>query len=122
MNLLCAEGLPGAEDLDVGRSLAVLDEMAARVKSETERHFYRFKNNPSDFENSEGYFRMVLLGVVLAEDFGVHYTPGKRQTAAQAFTGDGFFADARDVFLCGLTGTNRSGTCSSLPVLQIAIG
>ena len=31
MNLLCAQGLPGAEDLDVDGSLAVLDEMAAET-------------------------------------------------------------------------------------------
>jgi hypothetical protein len=33
MNLLCAQGLPGAEGLDVNRCLAVLDEMATRVRS-----------------------------------------------------------------------------------------
>jgi hypothetical protein len=59
MNLLCAQGLPGAEDLDVASSLAMLDQMAERVRSETERHFYRFRQNPSEFENSEGYFRMI---------------------------------------------------------------
>ena len=40
MNLLCAQGLPGAKDLDLDRSLGVLDEMAARVRAETDRHFY----------------------------------------------------------------------------------
>jgi len=36
MNLLCAAGLPGAEDLDVDRCLATLDSWAARVRRETE--------------------------------------------------------------------------------------
>jgi hypothetical protein len=122
MNLLCAQGLPGSEDLDLNHSLAVLDEMAARVRSETERHFYRFQRSPAEFENSEGFFRMILLAVVLDEDFGVHYAPGKRGTAAEARIADGFFADAHDVFLHGLTGPRHSGTCSSLPVLQVAVG
>ena len=39
MNLLCAEGLPGSEGLDVDRSLVRLDEMVARVRAETERHY-----------------------------------------------------------------------------------
>jgi regulator of sirC expression with transglutaminase-like and TPR domain len=43
-------------------------------------------------------------------------------TAANASMGDGFFADSQDVFLHGLTGANRQGTCSSLPVLYVAVG
>ena len=37
MNLLCAHGLPGAERLEIAGSLAAIDQMAARVCSETER-------------------------------------------------------------------------------------
>jgi hypothetical protein len=33
MNLICAQGLPGAEDLDVNRSLTGLNEMAGRVRN-----------------------------------------------------------------------------------------
>jgi hypothetical protein len=122
MNLLCAEGLPGAGSLDLNGCLARLDDMAARVRSETERHYYRFKANPGEFEHSEGFFRMVMLAVVLAEDFGAHYAPEKIGTAAEARMGDGFFAHAEDVFLQGLVGPKRQGTCSSLPVLQVAVG
>ena len=63
-----------------------------------------------------------MLAVVLAEDFQVRYAPDKVGNAADAQPGDGFFADARDVFLHGLTGAKPRGTCSSLPVLQVAIG
>jgi len=122
MNLLCAQGLPGAEGFDLEASLGELDNMAARVRSETKRHFYRFHNNPAEFENSEGFFRMVMLAVVLAEDFGVRYAPAKIGTAADARASDGFFAEAQDVFLQGVTGPRRQGTCSSLPVLQVAVG
>lgn len=122
MNLLSAQNLPGAEGLDVNRCLAVLDEMAQRVRVETERHWYRFRQDPGQFENSEGYFRMIFMAVVLAEDFQVKYAPDKIGTAAQAGTGDGFFANVEDVFLHGLTGAKHQGTCSSLPVLQVAVG
>jgi len=122
MNLLCAQGLPGAEDLDVNGCLAVLEQMTARVRSETERYHYRFERNPSEFENSESFYKMVIMAVVLAEDFQVKYAPNKMVTAADARADDGFFADAHDVFLHGLLGTNRQGTCSSLPVLQVAVG
>lgn len=122
MNLVCAEGLPGSEDLDVNRSLARLDDMAERVRTETERHFYRFQRNLAEFDHSEGYFRMIMLAVVLAEDFQVQYAPNKIGNAADAGLGDGFFADSREVFLHGLTGAKRRGTCSSLPILQVAVG
>ena len=122
MNLLCAQGLPGAEDLDVNGCLATLQEMVVRVRSETERYHYRFDRNPAEFENSEGFFKMVIMAVVLAEDFNVKYAPNKMVTAAEAQADDGFFADAHDVFLHGLLGEYRAGTCSSLPVLQVAVG
>jgi hypothetical protein len=122
MNLLSAQGLPGAEGLDVDRCLVALDEMATRVRSETERHYYRFQRNLAEFENSEGFFRMLMLAVVLAEDFQVKYVPNKIKSAAKAHLGDGFFANAEDVFLHGLTGPKHQGTCGSLPVLQVAIG
>jgi hypothetical protein len=90
MNLLCAEGLPGAERLDMAASLAVVEQMAARVQMETARHRYRFEQQPGEFEHSEAFFRMMMLMVVLAEDFNVHYAPDKMVSAAQARSGDGF--------------------------------
>jgi hypothetical protein len=146
MNLLCAEGLPGTGGFGLDACLLRLDEMAARVRRETERHLYRFQKNPGEFENSEGFFRMLMLAVVLAEDFCVRYAPDKIGTAADARTGDGFFADSRYVFLQGLLTPSINsqlstvntqlptlnhqpstlnpplGTCSSLPVLQVAVG
>jgi hypothetical protein len=122
LNLLCAQCLPGADDLDVKRTLTTLDQMAGRVRAETDRHAYRFRRNPAEYEHSEGFFKMLILAVVLAEDFGVHYAPTKAGPPSEARQGDGFFADAHDVFLHGLTGARRRGTCSSLPVLQVAVG
>jgi hypothetical protein len=84
MNLLGAEGLPGAERLDIAASLAVVEQMAVRVQMETARHRYRFEQRPGEFENSEGFFRMMMLMVVFAEDFKVHYAPDKMVSAAQA--------------------------------------
>jgi hypothetical protein len=122
MNLLCAKGLPGADRLEVGGLLTTLDSWAQRANAETERQFYRFRKDPAEFEHSEGSFRMLMLMVVLTEDFGVHYKQGARTGPEAARPADGFFADARDVFLHGLLGPERQGTCSSLPVLYVAIG
>jgi hypothetical protein len=122
MNLIFAEALPGAESVDVAKYLSTVDGYAARVKAETERHRYRFRENAAEFEDSEAFYHMLMLAVVLGEDFGVHYRREGRIGPAQASANDGFFSNAADVFLPGLLGPKRQGTCSSLPVLHVAVG
>jgi hypothetical protein len=121
INLLCADGLSGRET-DIPTCTATLDNWAARVRSETERHQYRFERNPADFEHSAGFFRMLMLAVVLAEDFGIRYDPERQRGPSASRADDGFFSDPAMVFLSGLLGPQRKGTCSSLPVLYIAVG
>jgi regulator of sirC expression with transglutaminase-like and TPR domain len=65
---------------------------------------------------------MLMLCVVLAEDYGVHYDAQRRTGHADTRADDGFFADPSSVFLHGLLGPDRKGTCSSLPVLYVAVG
>lgn len=122
LNMLCAEGLPGCEQVGISNTLSLLDNWAARVKSETTRHAYRFERSPAEFENSRGFYKLLMLGVVLAEDYRVHYRTDRQVSPNLATMNDGFFADARDVFLPGLLGESRAGTCSSMPVLYVAIG
>lgn len=122
LNLLCSEGLEGIGPLNRREALATLDAWSEHVKAETVRHMYRFRRNPAEFEGSEGFFRVLMLAVVLAEDYGVHYKPEGRMNPSEASAHDGFFANAADVFLPGLLGTKRQGTCSSLPVLYVAVG
>ena len=122
MNLRCAEGLPGSEGLNIPASLKLLDDYAKHVQRETERHLYRFHQKPEEFQNSEAYFRLMMLAVVLQEDMRMRYNP-KRIEPLSAFQPDETFcADAKDVFINGLTGPPMMGTCASLPVLYVAIG
>jgi len=122
VNLLCAQGLPGTENLEISELLATLNRMSDRVRSETEGHWYRFQRSPAEFENSEGFFRMLMLTVVLAEDFGIHYDEARKSDPARTSPADDFFMHPDDVFLHGLLGPNRQGTCSSMPVLYVAVG
>ncbi|NOS72524.1 MAG: hypothetical protein HOP33_21705 [Verrucomicrobia bacterium] len=122
LNLLSAQGLPGSENINTEKCSATLDQWAARVKSETERHLYRFRNNPAEYENSEAYFRMLMMAVVVYEDFGVRYNPERLAPPPSRAANDHFFADSRDIFLHGLIGDRRMGTCSSMPVLYAALG
>ena len=123
LNLLCAEGLRGAENLNVESVLSRLDGIAQHVELETRRHYYRFQNNRAEFNHSEGYFRMLLMAVTLQEDLEIRYN-SERITPVGVFeSNDAFFADSRDVFLHGLVAEDRRmGTCASLPALYVAIG
>lgn len=133
-NIVCAAGLPGAESFDVAMVIAELDRWAKRVADETERHLYRFRADPGQFNDSEAYFRMLMLIVVLQQDFGVHYNE------ARIFSPD--FANSQDLFIHGMLPTvsvagagktgldtpagtqpaTNGGTCVSMPVLYVAIG
>jgi hypothetical protein len=123
MNLLCAEGLPGAENLNVQDCLKKLDDLAATVKFETDRHYYRFREHPEQFRNSLGYYQMMILEQILVQDLGIQYNPdlalpqmdGQVPTMASG-------ANSKDIFIHGLLNGNHSGTCASMPVLVAAIG
>jgi hypothetical protein len=123
MNLLCAVDLHGKEAPDANVNLKELDRMAARVKTETERHYRKFQSQPKEFNNSEAYFRVLCLVTVLQQDFRVHYNPNRaKPNDGPIEPNDSFFADSADIFLHGLVGDCRMGTCASLPVLYVAVG
>ncbi|HEY5915664.1 MAG TPA: transglutaminase family protein [Verrucomicrobiae bacterium] len=122
LNLLCAIGLCATNRPDLNECAATLRSWAKQVQSETQRHQYRYDRNPTEFENSPGFYRMLMLSVVLAEDYGVHYDPQRRAGPAASRIDDGFFNDPASVFVHGLLGPERKGTCSSLPVLYVALG
>ena len=87
--------------------LANLDCWSRHVNSETDRHLYRYRANLAGYESSEGYFRMLMMAVVLYEDFGVRYNPDRISFPGQADPNDHFFADSQDIFLHGLCGSRR---------------
>ena len=121
-NLICRHNLTSSET-PTGESLErTIKEWSQHIRSETQRHLYRFEHNPAEFENSPGFFRLLIMAVVLAEDYGIHYDTSRRAGPEQTRIDDGFFANPDQVFLTGLLGPERSGTCSSLPVLYVAIG
>ena len=123
MNLLCAEGLPGAENLDVTNSLATLDGFAKYVKSETDRNFHLFVEKPQEFKNSEGYFEMMMMVTVLQQDLKIRYNPVLIQSPDMPLPAeDHFFDSSQDIFIHGLIRDKGMGTCSSMPVFLVAIG
>jgi hypothetical protein len=121
-NLLCASGIAPECLANLENSESLIQTWSDHINKETERHMYRFRNNPAEFERSEGFFRMLIMAVVLAEDYHIHYDPEKITAPGSTSEKDGFFRDPTVVFLPGLLGPERKGTCSSMPVLYVAIG
>jgi len=128
IDLLCAEGLQGSEDLNVEQCLKALDALAQHVKEETERNRHYFTENPARFKNSEGYFRMMYLATVLQEDFGVQYNPERKNDfvdengkSVRKQSDEIIFADSKDHFINGLLTGKHYGTCASLPMLYVAV-
>jgi hypothetical protein len=77
VNLACAAGLPGAEDIDHERCLRTLDHWAECVRRYTEHYLPKFRADPAKYRNSEAYYRCLALVTVLQRDLGVRYNPAK---------------------------------------------
>jgi hypothetical protein len=122
MNLACAKGLPGAEDLNIEQCLAVLDDWAGQIKSATAERRFIYDRNPGQWGNSENWWRMSFLVGYLSRVIGIEYSKElKNMTSFHKFD-TRFFADSRDIFIHGLLTGKKQGTCSSMPFLVVAVG
>jgi hypothetical protein len=114
-NLICASGLPGAEELDVEQHIRRLDIWAERIALKTQQFLPVFQSNPAIFDNSEPRWRLLVLARVLADEYRVGYHMERIHSHPD-------WGDSQDLFIHGITGQRRTGTCPSLPVLVVALG
>lgn len=114
-NLLCAEGLPGAENLDVEEHVGRLDAWAERVRRMTEQHLPGFASIAAHFDHSEAKWRLCAMAKLLNEECGVGYNQSRIESEPD-------WTDSQDLLIHGMTGKRRTGTCPSLPVFFVAIG
>jgi hypothetical protein len=122
MNVLSAEGLPGAESLNVKRCLTILDQWADVVRQSERKYLPQFHRNPARYDNSLAKFKAVNLGLTLKQDLGCDYNKELVTSGVMAdIRSTRFFRDSSDLFLHGLT-EKRNGSCASLPVLMVAVG
>ena len=122
LNLACGLDLGGsAGKLRMEAALATLDEWARVIERETSRNYHRYVENPSEF-GSEPAWKLAMMRTVLGQDLHVGYDPELSQEKAQTAPDSVFYADPSKVFLTGLLGKDRMGTCASIPVLYVALG
>lgn len=113
MNLACAVGLPGCEQIDISQSVRTLDVWAAQTQRFTERVMPSFFSGRCDYPDSEPRFRIQAMITHLQRDLGLRYALDKRP--------DNAVFEPRDSFIHGII-QGHGGTCGSLPVLYAAIG
>ncbi len=122
LNLMCAGGLPHAE-FDIVKQQSWLDDAARKAEFDTRRHWYRFNNSPTTYNDSPGYFCCYFLLQTLQEDFGVRYNPARVSDPTfqdpKCINPD--FTDSRDLFIHGII-DGPGGTCASMPVVYVAVG
>ncbi len=114
MNLLCAKGLNGSEDLDVSQCLATLDKWAEVIRKDTKDRVPAYFNDPAKYDNSVNMFKIVNMVLTLKDQIGVDCNPDimKREV----------FPDSKDVFIHGCIMGEKQGGCVSIPTLCVAVG
>lgn len=129
MNLLCAEGLRGSENLNIEDCIRTLDAWTHHVERETKRNFHHFQERPKEFNNSIPYYRLGMMGTVLAEDLRIQYNPARERQLLEKRVDEQtveeqnrFFSSSADVFIHGLLTGKHYGTCASMPFLYVAVG
>jgi hypothetical protein len=114
LNPWTAQGLPGAEDLDISANLRILADWSELIRASTQHWWSEFKRSPGTYDHSPGGFRMLALVTVLQRDLGVRYYLPFSQGEYDA-------CDSRHLFLHGIL-SGHGGTCVTLPVLYIVLG
>lgn len=116
VNLACADGLPGAERIDVSGCLQTLDLWAANVQRYTELAFEQFyRTDPAAYNHSQPLFRMICLTTALQRHCGVRYDPTKIGLGSESPF------DFDEEFIHGVV-QGPGGTCATLPIVYAAVG
>jgi len=114
MNLVCAEGLRGSEDIDTAECLSTLDMWAEQLRKDTAMRMPAYYQNPGKYDNSVNLFKLVTMILTLKNTIGVDYNMEIMQRDE--------FPDSKDVFLHGCLSGKKEGGCISIPILCVALG
>jgi hypothetical protein len=68
LNLICAGGMPGAENIDLGQCLRTIDRMAERTRVNTFTNLKLFSREPERWNTSPNIFRIHVMIWTLQRD------------------------------------------------------
>jgi hypothetical protein len=129
MNLLCATGLRGAENLDIPACLDKIDLWTDEVRGFTEQNFLQFK--PKTPRDTAGFLSCWSLVKLLRHNKGLEHLlcppdlkfGEKCIVLGTAEAGpDSTYYSSDAVFIHGLLGERKLGICTTFPVLFAAVG
>ena len=122
MNIICARNVTKSEVLDTAKLVAKLDEWASIAKRLEQKYLPAFEKNAARYDNSLAKFKAVTLALTIQQDLKCGYNMDLITSGAMTdMRSLRFFRNPEDVFISGLL-KRRKGTCSSIPVLFVAIG
>ncbi len=121
MNLACAEGLYGAEHLNIRTCLRQLDQWAETASRLTKQNEFRFAAQARKTGNSINRWRCAALVQYLNQVVGLSYNPRLKGRPISRPDETSQFHDSRDLFIHGLITESNRGTCASMPVLFAAV-
>lgn len=117
VNLVCANCLPGQDDLDIAGCLQTVDEWTRYVRAETEKGFPRYRANPDPNRGSEAVYRLWQVMYALRYGKGLTHRMTAEQNGdpiatPQRVTGGPYkqAADSESIFIHGLLGPRRIGS------------
>lgn len=120
-NLVCATGLPGAEDMNIPEYMRRLQAMTEHVRQKTARQLPIFRADPAKFgfprPVTENFFRIIVLVHALKTDARLRYNPERTDAKSTHMP-----FDAKDMLINGLLSDERIGTCNTIPVVIAAVG
>lgn len=122
LNLLCSEGLPGTEHLNINKVLNTINQWTDMVKSKTDKSLSIFYRSPETYRNSIAYFKILVLVTVLEKKLNIRYNPDLiSKPSIEDAKKTNFFYHPKNVFLYGVV-EHQMGSCASLPILIASVG
>jgi hypothetical protein len=121
VNLACAEGLYGAENLDVRACLQQIDEWTASLAGLLKEREFMFYRLADKMDNSINRWRCGAIVQYLNQMVGLSYNPALRDRKTGGVYETSYFRDSRDFLIHGLILEKNRGTCASMPVLFACI-
>lgn len=117
VNLACAEGLYGAENLDKELCIRRLDDWAASAGRLLKEREFVFHAAPGKFGNSINRWKCASVVSFLNQKVGLSYNPAWKNWRSMEAFDTRFYRDSRDFQIHGLIMETNRGTCASMPVV-----
>ena len=121
VNLACAEGLHGSENLDVRACLRQIDGWTASLAGLLKEREFMFYRLADKMDNSINRWRCGAIVQYLNQMVGLSYNPALRDRKTGGVYETSYFRDSRDFLIHGLILGKKRGTCASMPVLFACI-